>query len=416
MLGGDPIVPEKSRTRWSWPPRYAGMGDLVKNYIDEGKPLSIQDQSGIIKQVEEELKRRFTRKHAIYCSSGTMCLYSAFFALKIEPSDEIICPTITYHATATPALHFGAQIVLVDVEADTGNISVEAITKNITSKTKCLVTNAMWGHPVEQAAIQKICQEKKIAWIEDCSHAQFSNYMGKPVGSWGDIACASLQGEKIVSGGEGGVLLTDSDEIHDQVVLLGHNLKRSENCVANNLFKPIGRTGWGLKLRGHPLAAVLVYDQLINHVDTWIKERSQSLKKLSLFIGQLKGIRPPVIRDTTTSMGAWYGYKPWIDFTELGISRETIVAALNAEGIEVSIPASPSLHKLALFNSENFSIRGYKKQDNSNNKYPNAESYLNGLLSLPTFTGKRDEKALEQTMLAFEKVWGNREQLKQWNK
>lgn len=61
--GGQPIV--KQRSRWSWPPRYPGLGDLVKNYIDGGKPISIQDQSGIIKEVEDELKRRFSRKHAI---------------------------------------------------------------------------------------------------------------------------------------------------------------------------------------------------------------------------------------------------------------------------------------------------------------------------------------------------------------
>ena len=112
-------------------------------------------------------------------------------------------------------------MVLVDVEEDTGNVSVEGILKSISSKTKCLVTNAMWGHPVEQSTIKDICKQRNIAWIEDCSHAQFSSYMEKPVGSWGDIGCASLQGEKIVSGGEGGVFLTDSDELHDQAVLLG---------------------------------------------------------------------------------------------------------------------------------------------------------------------------------------------------
>ena len=408
--GGQPIV--KQRSRWSWPPRYPGLGDLVKNYIDGGKPISIQDQSGIIKEVEDELKRRFSRKHAIYCSSGTMALYSAFFALKINPGDEIICPTITYHASATPALHFGAHVVLVDVEEDTGNVSVEGILKSISSKTKCLVTNAMWGHPVEQATIKEICKQRNLAWIEDCSHAQFSSYMDKPVGSWGDIGCASLQGEKIVSGGEGGVFLTDSDELHDQAVLLGHNLKRSENCVINPIYNPIGRTGYGLKLRGHALAALMVHDQLVNHVDEWMSEREESLKRLSRFLNALPGLRAPVIRETTTKMGAWYGYKPWINADELGISREKIASALEAEGIEVSIPASPPLHELALFNSSKFPIRSYSKFDNSQSSFPGADKYSRGLLSLPTYTGNRDEALLQNTMRAFEKVWDHLEDLR----
>ena len=405
LNGGQPIV--KNKSRWSWPPRYPGLGDLVKSYIDGGRPLSIQDQSGIIKEVEDELKRRFSRKHAIYCSSGTMALYSAFFALKINPGDEIICPTITYHASATPALHFGAHVVLVDVEEETGNASAEGILKSISSRTKCLVTNAMWGHPVEQATIKKICKQRDISWIEDCSHAQFSSYMGKPVGSWGEIACASLQGEKIVSGGEGGVFLTDSDELHDQAVLLGHNLKRSERCVINPAYKPIGRTGYGLKLRGHPLAALMVHDQLVNHVDEWMNEREDSLRRLSRFLNELPGLRAPVIRETTTSMGAWYGYKPWIDTKELRVSREKIAAALEAEGVEVSIPGSPPLHELALFDPERFSIRSYSKFDNSKATFPGAEKYTRGLLSIPTFTGQRDESLLQDAMRAFEKVWDN---------
>jgi dTDP-4-amino-4,6-dideoxygalactose transaminase len=413
LFGGSPEIPLAKQKKWTWPPRYPKLGNLVRDYVnDPTQPLSIQGRDGPIADVENELKRRFERRHAIFCSSGTMALYSAYFSLDIKPGDEIICPTVTYHATASPALHFGAHVVLVDVENDTGNILAGAVKNAITPRTKAIVTNAMWGHPVEQEEIKKICISNNIAWIEDCSHAQFSSYCGKPVGSWGDIACASLQGDKLVSGGEGGVLLTNSDSIHDTAVLLGHNLKRSETTITNDYFAPIGRTGYGLKLRGHPLSAILIHDQLINHVDHWIADRTSSLTRLSHALSPLEGLRPPVIRSTTTSMGAWYGYKPWVDFKKLGIKRTALVNAIAAEGVEISIPKSPPLHQLPLFGAHAFPIKGFSKHDNSKTEYPGSGAYLDGIINLPTFTGLRDEESLIGTIQVFQKIWSNLDKLR----
>ena len=114
LHGGAPVLP-RAFPKWTWPPRDPRSGQLLKDYIDSEKPLSIQGRAGVIADCEEEFKRRIGRKHAIMCSSGTMAIYSGYFALGIEPGDEVICTTITYHATATPALHLGAKVVLVDV-------------------------------------------------------------------------------------------------------------------------------------------------------------------------------------------------------------------------------------------------------------------------------------------------------------
>ena len=411
LLGGKPVLP-KRLPAWSWPPRYSGQGDVVKNYVDGGQPLSIQGREGVIAGCEDELKRRLHRRHAILCSSGTMAIYSAWFALGISPGDEVICTTITYHATATPALHLGAKVVLVDVEPDTGNIAVNAVENAITSRTRAVATNALWGHPVEQQRIRALCDQHRLAWLEDFSHAHFSEYLGRPVGSWGDVACASLQGGKFISGGEGGVLVTDSDAVHDRAVLLGHNLKRSETCVLDPQYQPISRTGYGLKLRSHPLAAALIYDQLVHYADDWILQRKHSLERLSQGLAGLEGLRPPVVRDYVTSMGAWYGYKPWIDFARLGVTRERLVEALKAENLEVDIPGSPPLHKLPIFDPDRFPINGFEKHDNRGGAFPNAESYSAGILSLPTFTGSDDEFALTAMIHGFRKVWDHLNELR----
>ncbi len=406
LFGGPPVL-NQPLPQWSWPPRYPGMGQILKDYVDTGKSLSIQGRDGVIAACEEEFKHRLGRRHAIMCSSGTMAIYSGFFALGIEPGDEVICTTVTYHATATPALHLGAKVVLVDVECDTGNIDVDAVAASISPRTRVVATNAMWGHPVEQHKLRELCDSRRIAWMEDFSHAHFAEYEGRPTGSWGDIACASLQGNKFISGGEGGVLVTDNDELHDRVVLLGHNLRRSQTCVINPEYEPIARSGYGLKLRCHPLAASLIHDQLIHHVDNWIVQRFESLERLTYGLSALPGVRPPVVRDYVTSMGAWYGYKPWVDWNLLAVTRERVVEALRAENLEVDIPGSPPLHSMALFDPSQFPISGFKKFDNRHRDFPNANSYAAGLLSLPTFTGSRDDFGLESMIEGFKKVWAN---------
>jgi dTDP-4-amino-4,6-dideoxygalactose transaminase len=412
ILGGEPVV--KPAMQWSWPPRLPELGDRLRDYYcDSTRPLSIKGRDGILADCEDELKRRFQRRHAILCSSGTMALYSAYFASGLKPGDEVICPTVTYHATATPALHLGAHIVLVDVEPDTGNIDVESVARAITPRTRVVASNAMWGHPVAQEALRTLCDKHGLCWIEDVSHAHLSAYEGRPVGSWGDIACASLQGPKLVSGGEGGVLLTDLDRVHDQAVLLGHNLERSQRFVTDPAFAPIGRTGYGLKLRCPPLAALMIHYQLVNHADKWVEERRDSLMRLSRELSVLAGFKPPVIRSTTSSMGAWYGYKPHIDEVLLRIPREKLVKALQAEGLDVDVPGAAMLHTLALFDPNRFQIGSFSKHDNTHARFPGADFYHQGLLSLPTPTGARDSHVLQGLIDGFHKVWSNLDALRE---
>lgn len=413
VLGGTPVC--YSPVSFNWLPKDYTPGNLVKQYLDNGMPLSIPGRSGIIASCEDELKKVFNRKNALLCSSGTMALYSAYFAAGIKPGDKVICTNITYQATSSPALHLGAKIILCDVEEDTGNLDPDQLIKAITPDTRCLATNAMWGHALEQEKIRNICDKHNILWIEDVSHAHFAEYKGKRLGSFGDIACASLQGPKLISGGEAGVLVTDNDDFYEQAVLLGHNLKRSQAIVdatEKHPFSGLGRTGYGLKFRCHPLAALLIEDQIRNYAHTWINERHNSLSKLSAALSDLPGIRPPVIRNYVSSMGAWYGYKPWVDTNELGITKATLVKALQAEGADVKSPRSEALNELALYAPAQFPILNYPKHDNSHSSFPQSKRYQSGLLSLPTPTGKRDEQVLDCLISSFHKVWENLDELR----
>jgi dTDP-4-amino-4,6-dideoxygalactose transaminase len=374
--------------------------------------LSIVDRSGIYQTLEDRMCELHNRRYAILTSSGTMALYSAYFGLDLKPGEEVISTVYSYHATATPLLHLGVKIVFCDVEPATGNIDAEKIEDLITSRTRAIVTNHMWGHPVDVDAVGKICRHHDLAWVEDCSHAHFAEHSGRYVGTFGDAAVFSLQGNKLLTGGEGGILLTDSTTLYERATLLGHSLKRSINCVKGKQWQDIRRTGFGLKLRMHPLAAVMVLHLLNNYCFDWIASREKTLQHFADGLASTGKVIPPIRRDYVTSMGAHYGFKPRVDCSDLDIGREKLVEALKAEGLDVSIPGSPPFYRLPIFDQKRFKIGSFEKADISGRKFPGAEAYCNSILSLPTFTFPADRPMVDRYIEGFAKVLGNLEELK----
>ncbi len=373
--------------KFQWPPKIEEMGDVIKNYIDSGQSLSIPDASGIYNELESKFATLHNRKYGLVLSSGTMALYSAYFGLNLKEGDEVICTAFSYHATAAPLLHFGVKIVFCDVEEDTGNIDVTKIEELITQKTKAIVTNDQWGHPCDKDEILKICKKYNLKYVEDCSHAHFSQYKGKYSGTFGDVACWSFQGNKLLSGGEGGILLTDDQDIYERAVLLGHNLKRPAQSVKNPSYKPLERTGFGLKLRMHTLSAVMVNHQLDNYCFDWIESRKETLEYFEKRLLEETFLEPMTKKSYVTSMGAWYGFKPKADFKKLGIDRKHMVNWMEEKGFDISLPGSEVIPTYALFSSKDFSIQDFEKHFESKH-YPNAEKYCEKTLSFPTFTFK----------------------------
>ena len=384
-------------SKYKWPPYIPGMGELVKQYIDNGGPLSIPDESGAIKDLEQTFAKLHGRKYGLAVSSGTMALYSIFFAMGLTAEDEVICTAFSYHATAAPLLHLGVKIVFCDVEKDTGNIDVNCIEALITNRTKAIITNDQWGHPCDKRAIVDICKKYNLKYIEDCSHAHFAEYHGQYVGTFGDAACWSLQGRKLISGGEGGILLTDDQDLYEKAVLLGHNLKRPAQSVKTDYYRPLDRTGYGLKLRMHPLAAVMLNEQLNNHCFSWIKSRARTL---NYFQNRLQEtfLLPMVKKSYVTSMGAWYGFMPRV-VSDYGVDKVHFVEWMMAQGFQISIPKSAPIPSYELFHPGKFLVGGYTKHEIGN--YPNAAEYYRQIVSIPTFSFD-EYKLIDQNIEAIQ--------------
>jgi dTDP-4-amino-4,6-dideoxygalactose transaminase len=169
---------------------------------------------------EKEFAEYCGAKYAIAVSNGTAALHLAYWALGIGRGDEVICPALTFVATANAALYCGATPVFADIsDFDDFTISPEAIRSKIFPRTRCITVMHYAGYPCDMDAIREIADAHKLAVIEDACHAIGAEYKGKKCGTLGDIGCFSFFSNKNLVTGEGGMLVTDNAELAQKLRL-----------------------------------------------------------------------------------------------------------------------------------------------------------------------------------------------------
>jgi len=180
--------------------------------------------------ITQEFEQRFAKlvgcKHAVAVTNATVALHLACMALGIGPGDEVLVPSLTFVATANAVLYTGAEVRFVDILGpEELNISPVDIEKQITPKTKAIVVVHYGGYPCRMAEIQAIAARYELAVIEDSAHAPGASLNGRALGAWGDVGCFSFFSNKNLSTGEGGMLVTDEDEIAARArVLRSHGM------------------------------------------------------------------------------------------------------------------------------------------------------------------------------------------------
>jgi len=199
---------------------------LAKVCWDEGEQSAVQRvfESGIfcsapeiateVKALEKEFAQRVETRHAVAFSSGTTAQHAALVALGIGPGDKVIVPPLTFISTAYTVLIAGAVPVFADVCRDTITIDPQDIEKKITPRTRAIVPVHWFGHPADMEAVMAIAAERDLLVIEDCAHGPRIALHGRQVGSFGQIACWSLQQSKMITAaGEGGLATTNDDAL-----------------------------------------------------------------------------------------------------------------------------------------------------------------------------------------------------------
>ncbi len=309
-------------------------GDLLKMlpWAMTGQS-TITDGSGVIGKFEAAFARLTGSGYALAMSNGTATLHSAYFAAGVGPGKEVIVPSYTWHATATPVLQCGATPVFCDIDPRTLNADPDDIERRITERTKAICVVHVWGNPAEMDRIMKIADRYKIKVIEDCSHAHGAVYKGKSVGTWGDIGCFSLNCGKAVDAGEAGVAVTDDPVLFDHMLLLGH-FGRIQNGQAARTFK-VGDMSLGMKYRPSTPSIYLAMASLKRLHE--LNERCEKTWRwLCEEIEGTNGLRPQETLPGAVR-GGYMSYVLAYTGEELGgPSREEFVKAVRAEGAPLS--------------------------------------------------------------------------------
>jgi len=403
IFGGDVVI-DSDLDHYVWPRITKDIENILIRQLHDS--ISIYNRSGVILEFEEKFAKYHGVKYALLSNSGTSAIFSMFEGISLSPEDEVICPVYTFFATISPVVYSGAKIVFCD-SLDDGNICPEDIEKKITGKTKAIIVTHMWGIPCDMDRIVELCSKYGLILLEDCSHAHGACYGDKKVGSFSDASAWSLQGQKIITGGEGGILLTNNKDIYDRALLQGHYNKRCKQEIEKNsdLYE-YSVTGFGLKLRSHPLAISIANHQL-GFLDEWL---IQKRKFANFFIKELS-IYPfldmPIFDDN--KLPSWYAfvmqYKS--EFSN-GVSINVFINALHAEGLkEVDRPGSTSpLDKLPLFSKTEevmprlYSSPAYSGRD----EFLNAYKFYDNAIKIPVWAFEDEEWLVNRYVEGFHKV------------
>ena len=176
----------------------------------------ISSEGPFVREFEEKMATRFNRRQAVAVSSGTAALDCALTSLQLEKGDEVIIPSLTIISCATAVLNAGATPVPVDVDPMTWNMTTAEVRKNINARTKAILAAHTYGLPVEMNPILQLAEEYGLRVIEDAAEAIGLDCHNKPCGSFGDLSIFSFYPNKHITTGEGGMVLTDNDDLAER--------------------------------------------------------------------------------------------------------------------------------------------------------------------------------------------------------
>lgn len=274
-----------------------------------------------------EFEKKFARylgvKHAVSVTSGTAALHVALLALKIGPGDEVIVPAFTMAATWMAVMYTGAKPVFVDCEPETFNIDPILIEKKITKKTRAIMPVHIYGHACEMQKIMAIARKHKLFVVEDAAEALGGQYHGKKCGTFGDINCFSFYANKIVTTGEGGMIVTNNP-------LLARRAEKLKDLFHSDRKRFIHEE-LGYNYRMTNLQAAVGVGELKN-INKYIARKQKMAKLYTKYLQKIPGLTLPKVKLGVKSTFWMYGIL--VDKKQFGMDRDELRPELNKRGIE----------------------------------------------------------------------------------
>lgn len=249
---------------------------LLLSFISKNK-LSIPTSSGIVKKFEDGFSNYMGGGESLLTQSGTAAILSSLAALGLKKGDEIIFPIFGFHACIMPARLLGLKIKWAPVRHDNFLLDTDKIDQYITDKTKAIYLIHLFGQPVDMEPLLTLKEKYDFKIFADCSHSFMAQYKGNPAGSLADIAAFSLQQNKFLATGEGGVIWSKNKNYLDRIKALAHPGQKLDES-----FSDYQGISFGLKFRPHPIVAWLAYNQLQKR-ESLLQSHRGALKELKGF-------------------------------------------------------------------------------------------------------------------------------------
>jgi len=291
---------------------------------------------------ERQCEKYFGVKHAITVNSWTSGLIAAVGAIGVEPGDEVIVSPWTMCASSTAILHWNAIPVFADIEEDTFNLDPVAVEKNISPRTKAIMAIDIFGHSADMDALMTIAKKHNLKVISDSAQAPGALYHDKYAGTLAHVGGYSLNYHKHIHTGEGGVLVTNDDDLAERMQLIRNHaeavVKDKKVTNINNMI--------GYNFRLGEMECAIGIEQL-KKLSAQVKTRQRAAERLTNGLNGLLGLRLPVIKPSCTHV--YYVYPLIIDIHMIGVSRKRLVEALVAEGVTGLASGYVNLHLLPMF-------------------------------------------------------------------
>lgn len=301
-------------------------------------------------------------RYALCTTSGTTALHLAFTALGLGPGDEVLVPDLTYVSTADAVIYTGAKPVLVDLRPDSWQIDVNDARRKVTARTRAIAPVHLYGVACDMNAIQQLASEHGLLVVEDAAEGFSGEYYGMKLGALSDVGIFSFYGNKIITAGEGGAVVTNSKQLVDRM----HALRGMAMSTTQRYF----HYDVGFNYRMTDLQGALGIGQM-HHLSEMLHERARIF---ALYTSRL--YRHDV--GVTPVAPAFSRSAPWVFTLQLNgdISRDELMVQLAAEGIETR-PGFVPLHRMPMFL-------------HSDREFPVACSIGDRAISLPTYPALTD--------------------------
>lgn len=329
-----------------------------------------------IAEFEQAVASYTGAKYAVAISNGTSALHAACFAAGIGRGDEVITTPLTFAASANCVLYCGGTPVFADVDPYTYNIDPEDIRKKITDKTKAIIAVHLAGQPCDMDEIHSIAQEHNLIVIEDGAHALGSVYKGKKVGCLSDMTTFSFHPVKPITTGEGGMIMTDNEELYKRLVLFrSHGITRDESMMTRNegpwFYQQLDL---GYNYRITDIQCALGCSQM-RKLDKFLKRRRELAERYNnAFIECDNIVIPYQLPDTQSG---WHLYIVQVKNHD----RKQVFETLRDKGIGVNV------HYIPVYMHPYYQEHGYRDVHCAN-----AEEIYSHIISLPLYPGLTDDQ------------------------